>query len=95
MNQEPRAAAASAAANPAAATTTKPTYDQMYLIERINTASEGRGILTPAAVQRLNLTYGLSVVSDALRSMRVLAGDGAQIRSPYAYLDRVCKGAQV
>lgn len=93
MTQNQKQALSPDAAKERAAFTSRPSYDQMYLVERINTASEGRAPLTVAAVQRLNLDYGISVVSDALRSMRVLVGDGAEIRSPYPYLDKICRAS--
>ena len=58
---------------------TRPTFDQVYLGERLG--------LTLTAVQKLNDTYGPIAVEDA---MRVAHGFGPEeIRSPYAYLKAI------
>jgi len=62
----------------------RPTYDQMYLMEKINEVAP-KGRLTPAAIQRLNSKFGISPVVDALRSMRGFPPPQG-FRSPYAYL---------
>lgn len=69
----------------------RPTYDQLYLMEKINYFTE-RGKLTIASIQRLNMKYGVGPV---VSSMRVLRQDAPEhklgVQSAYAYLERMLK----
>ncbi len=61
----------------------------MYLASRVSeTAPKGRS-LSPAALQKLNDTYGVQVVSDALRELRGFPPAG--LRAVYPYLATICK----
>jgi hypothetical protein len=62
----------------------RPTHDQLYLADRLNeNATESR--LTPAAIQSLNIRFGVLVVTDALRYMRGFCSPAA----PFPYLVRI------
>lgn len=47
--------------------------------------------LSLAAVQKLNVWFGATVVSAALSSAHVAKQDGREIRSPFAYVKAVCE----
>lgn len=65
----------------------RPTYDELYLAERLNENAES-SYITVAAIQKLNLSYGVTVVEDALRYMRGFCSPAA----PFPYLVRILKG---
>ena len=79
-----------------AATTKKserPTPDQMYLASRLRSVDAPEAQLGPAAIQRLNDRYGRTTVTDAMRLMHGFPPEIA-VRSPFAYLETLCKGAK-
>ena len=65
----------------------RPTYDQMYLAEKINEVAP-QGHLSVKAIQHLNSRYGVRAVSDAMRATHGFAPSG--IRSAYAYVHKLC-----
>lgn len=72
----------------------RPTYDQLYLASKLvppSPENRPQAGLTPAAIQRLNTRYGVGTVLDAMRLMRGFPPEIA-VRSPYAYLEGICKG---
>jgi hypothetical protein len=71
---------------------TRPTEDQVYLATKITeTWGTAKGTITIAGLQKLNDRYGVSVVSDALRSLRGFPPEEA-VQSPFAYVEAICKG---
>jgi hypothetical protein len=74
-------------------TDNRPTHDQIYLAEKVNARSEvrGRGLITPASLQRWNTVYGLHSVSDALRLLHGFP-PVEPVRSAHAYLAGILKG---
>jgi hypothetical protein len=64
----------------------RPTYDQLYLASRLSPDDAPQGRLSPAAIQRLNIKYGVQAVTDALRLMRGHPPEQA-VRRPYPYLE--------
>lgn len=67
----------------------RPTFDQLYLAERLSVDAP-KGRISPAAIQRLNTRYGVQTVVDAMRLMRGFPPEIA-VRSPFAYLEGICK----
>jgi hypothetical protein len=65
----------------------RPTYDQIYLMEKLNEVAP-QGHLSVKAVQNLNSRYGVRRVSDAMRAVHGFAPPG--IRSAYAYIRKLC-----
>lgn len=60
----------------------RPTYDQLYLAEKI----EGDSPITPAVIQRFNGRYGIEAV---VSSMRVMHGFCSDISRPVPYLKKL------
>lgn len=90
MNGEDHALASAASGSGDKRKDLRPTYDQMYLMDRINTFTE-RGRLTPAAIVRLNAKYGVPVVVSSMRLLRQAAPEHVLgVQSAYAYLARMC-----
>jgi hypothetical protein len=71
----------------------RPTHDELYLASRLSPDDAPTARLSPAAIQRLNSRYGVQTVLDAMRLMRGFPPEIA-VRSPYAYLETLCKGAK-
>jgi hypothetical protein len=67
----------------------RPTYDQLYLMDKINDAAE-KPSLTIAAVQRLNTRYGVAVATSAMRMLRGFPPE-APLLSGYAYVEKLCR----
>ena len=72
----------------------RPTHDQIYLAEKLNYYSDGgkRGFITPAAIQRWNMRYGVSLVSDALRQLHGFPPEN-EVISPYSYVAAILKNS--
>lgn len=67
----------------------RPTYDQLYLAERINEASPN-GQITIPAIQKLNRLYGVAPVTSAMRAFRGFPPE--DLRTAYGYLSAILKG---
>ena len=65
----------------------RPTYDQMYLAEKLNEVAP-QGHLSWRAVQNLNSDFGVRKVSDSMRLAHGFAPPG--MRSAYAYVRKLC-----
>lgn len=77
--------------SPTASFPTRPTPDQVYLAERIrDTWGPTKGNLTIPALQRLNDRWGVTVVTDAMRSLHGFPPEDA-VKSPFAYVEAICK----
>ena len=75
----------------------RPTPDQMYLAGRLNEGlkivQHASHLITPAALQRWNMTYGVAAVSDAMRTAWGFPPDGG-IENPYAYVQGILRGSK-
>lgn len=87
MSQEQGGSLRSPASNEA--TDTRPTFDQLYLAERIeldaNTAE-----ITIAGIQRLNTRYGVGIVTQALRTVRGFPPE-TPVLHPYPYVENIAR----
>jgi hypothetical protein len=67
----------------------RPTPDQMYLADKIDTAWDTTEI-TPAGIVRLNQRYGVEAVTAAMRSLHGFPPP-SKVLKPYAYLEAICR----
>ena len=87
------------AASPSSKKDRRPTPDQMYLAQRLNGlpsfdeehATHRGQQITPAALQKWNLVYGVAAVSDAMRTAWGFPPLGG-IENPYAYVQGILRG---
>lgn len=83
----------------------RPTPDQMYLAEKLNAAHAVQTFdvghmdtprphhISPAALQKWNLIYGVAAVSDAMRTAWGFPPLGG-IENPYAYVQGILRGSK-
>jgi hypothetical protein len=68
---------------------TRPTFDQMYLAERIELLHDTNEI-TIAGIQRLNTRYGVAIVTQAMRTVRGFP-PATKIEHPYPYVENIAR----
>jgi hypothetical protein len=67
-----------------------PSSTAQYLLSRLGDEWD---VVTPAVLMKLGKRYGAAVVTDALRSVRLIQNT-APVENPVGYLETVCREVQ-